>query len=472
MTTSGTSSSGGEPEATDSSSSSGETPGCGDGNIDDGELCDDGDLNGGYGQCALDCQAYGPSCGDGVTEKGFEVCDDGKEAGAYGGCALDCQGLASHCGDGVVDKDFEVCDDGDDVEGNGCNTNCIVSGTVLWEVTWTSPGQYSADSAQDVLLLDDGTIRLAHKTALSDAVDEILLSEFDADGNATSDPFTISSDHDVQITRSGDYLLSPEGWSEGPATAHNAAHAHTWSYDKQPLAAISLLPTGGAVATNRGFDDATDNWTVLGPTGDVEYQGPEQAVIFSAPTPFDDGTFIITGYPSGVSTPSATKFTINGTPEWQTELGGQDGSDPFSIATATSAGGISAFASQTTGLNNQIVVSVLGEDGSHLWDGEYSHPGLDDRSRAEDVAIDASGNVIVVGTATTGPDGSETNEAIAVKFDATGTLLWSRSFSGSSSGGRQRLNAVDTLPDGSVLVAGTLTNAASSWDVWLARLAP
>ncbi len=68
-------------------------------------------------------------CGNGEIDGG-EDCDDGTNDGGYGGCNADCT-FAAFCGDGDV-QEAEACDDGDEVEGNGCNTNCVVSGTPLW----------------------------------------------------------------------------------------------------------------------------------------------------------------------------------------------------------------------------------------------------------------------------------------------------------------------------------------------------
>ncbi|MCX4239587.1 hypothetical protein [Paraliomyxa miuraensis] len=86
-------------------------------------------------------------CGNGVVEDG-EVCDDGINDGAYDGCSPDCSELGPHCGDGFLD-DAEACDDGDQVDGNGCNVDCVVSGSVLWEVTYDSL-QHGVDTAYGI----------------------------------------------------------------------------------------------------------------------------------------------------------------------------------------------------------------------------------------------------------------------------------------------------------------------------------
>ncbi len=72
--------------------------------------------------CSLlaECQ---PRCGDGQVNLDGEACDDGNEVEGDG-CDTNC--TASACNNGIVAGD-EVCDDGNAVDGDGCDTNCTVS---------------------------------------------------------------------------------------------------------------------------------------------------------------------------------------------------------------------------------------------------------------------------------------------------------------------------------------------------------
>lgn len=50
----------------------------------------------------------------------------------------DTQGVPDTCGDGVVDEEEgEVCDDGNAIDEDGCNIDCLSSGSLLW--SWTPP---------------------------------------------------------------------------------------------------------------------------------------------------------------------------------------------------------------------------------------------------------------------------------------------------------------------------------------------
>lgn len=86
--------------------------------------CDSGSRYGdGAGDLSNTCVAATAVCGNGMIEVG-EDCEDGN-ADATDFC-VDCK--LARCGDGVVLANLEDCDDGNDVDGDGCNTNCLDCG--------------------------------------------------------------------------------------------------------------------------------------------------------------------------------------------------------------------------------------------------------------------------------------------------------------------------------------------------------
>lgn len=66
-------------------------------------------------------------CGDGVVQPPQEQCDAGtaNNTGGYGKCQANCT-LGPRCGDGVVQQG-ESCDDGNNVDGDMCPGNCIIT---------------------------------------------------------------------------------------------------------------------------------------------------------------------------------------------------------------------------------------------------------------------------------------------------------------------------------------------------------
>lgn len=122
----------------------------------------------------------GPICGDAMIE-GDEVCDDGVNDGSYGGCLPDCTNLGPHCGDGVEQGD-EACDDGDEVNGDGCNVDCIVSGSELWTRTFAGAAGYE-DYAKAVAVAPDDTIVAVGREGLSNSTRRAWIQRYASDGS-------------------------------------------------------------------------------------------------------------------------------------------------------------------------------------------------------------------------------------------------------------------------------------------------
>ena len=81
-------------------------------------------------------------------------------------------GVPSVCGDGVIEG-LEACDDGNDADEDGCNSDCVESGTLLW--SWDAPDE------QRVARIDYGPDdALLVATVRTDGVP--ILTRFDARG--------------------------------------------------------------------------------------------------------------------------------------------------------------------------------------------------------------------------------------------------------------------------------------------------
>lgn len=82
-------------------------------------------------------------CDDDVVESG-ETCDDDQQ---------------SLCGNGVVEPG-EMCDDGDGLNGDGCNVDCVASGTMRWAFT-DNAYEHGQESALAVAVLPDDSFVVA-----------------------------------------------------------------------------------------------------------------------------------------------------------------------------------------------------------------------------------------------------------------------------------------------------------------------
>ena len=101
----------------------------------------------------------------------------------------------------------------------------------------------------------------------------------------------------------------------------------------------------------------------------------------------------------------------------------------------------------------KIFVVKFAPDGSLTWQRIWNGTTIRGLGRP-DVAVSADGSVYVTGlTADNG------NDAVLLKFDANGTLLWERAWGGAAS---DQSLAVATASDGSVYIAGTATSFGPS----------
>ena len=96
---------------------------CGDGVQDPLEECDWGKNNSNtlIDACRENCTE--PTCGDGVVDSN-EACDDGNRIDDGNGCSETCERVG-FCGDNEIQSAVESCEDGNEVNGDGCSSNCI-----------------------------------------------------------------------------------------------------------------------------------------------------------------------------------------------------------------------------------------------------------------------------------------------------------------------------------------------------------
>ena len=136
------------------------------------------------------------------------------------------------------------------------------------------------------------------------------------------------------------------------------------------------------------------------------------------------------------------------------------------------------------GAGNGIFVAAYDGNGNHQWSAGFSNTAGD--QLAENVAIDAAGNVIVVGSVlgTISVGGSALSaptarHVLVAKYDSAGNHLWSHAYGDAVNASTARAVSVD--PSGNVLVAGRfqgtvnfggtpLTSLGSTQDAFVLKL--
>jgi hypothetical protein len=139
------------------------------------------------------------------------------------------------------------------------------------------------------------------------------------------------------------------------------------------------------------------------------------------------------------------KFAANGTLSWQRIWNGTTVRGLGRVAVATGAAGAVYVSGVSTDNGNDAVLLKFDANGALVWERTWGGAATDESLA---VATAADGSVYIAGTATSfGPSSAG---LFVVKFDANGTLVWQRIFDGAAG------NAVAVGPDGSVYAAGTI----------------
>lgn len=419
-------------------------------------------------------------CGDGQIE-GDEVCDDGEANGEYGQCAADCQGAGPHCGDGNTDAEFEQCDDGDAINGNGCNIDCVVSASTLWEVTKTTIGSTSFDIGREVVQMGDGTLRVASQGNVNATTQHVLLTDFDIDGAELDEHLHINATYptphfDVAgLHPDGTYNLIRfnvgQMFNGYNVSARSADHMfNDWIRDMDDgFTAVRRTGGGGLyVQQENPGDPAT--YYIVDADGDTVYFSPANTALryHSIAEVGSDVALIEEADVGAGFQPTLARFEEDGSLVYRTfydsAYEGVDGrwddaiigiGPDQSVAVAVPLGGST---------NAAMVLAKFSADGALEWETylEDDDAGL----HPEHVTVDGAGAVILGGRR---QPSLIDNDGLIIKLDPDGAQLWTHDLVGS---GHEAVFDVTVLADDSLVAVGAYTQISGSTDIWVSRIAP
>jgi len=376
------------------------------------------------------------------------------------------------CGDGVVEGD-EECDELDEVDGDGCNTDCVRSGSPRWSVVVAS--ETGSDRLFGLAKLASGDlVAVGHIQAKSR---DVLVMRFTADGQEVQ-----RAVHDVEggldeaeaVAQSGLGSLyvcgratvggSTRPWAarwdpqlEGPPELADVLPAALGGncHDIVYTDSIDVVAVGGTGVTAWSYTFADDDiaggeQTLVNPAGANRLKEVERA---------SDASIYVAGQLADLGVVhQPVSATDLGMPLVQTtevvELQGMRVTDD-----AIFVGGLLR---EVRGVDD-FWVAAYELDGSERWRWAPSLPAIDE---IEDLAVDGAGNVYAIGhTVSEGPD------RWVGKLDPAGELVWQRSdYPGSE--GDDRGRSIEVLDDGDLVVVAEIIDEAGDLDGWIARLAP
>jgi cysteine-rich repeat protein len=328
------------------------------------------------------------------------------------------------CGDGTPDEG-EACDDGNEVDSDGCNVDCTISGSVLWFHSQAG-GAGQSEDAFGVAVDAEGRAYVGGE--IWGAADlDFWVRQYEDDGLGWTQSFDGGGGNDGAraVTLRGSNLYVA-GYTVAAGQSNNV-----W---------LRSFGLDGAVAWTVAYDDALNGSNV----GQGVAADPGGNVIVAANE--------LVGDPMAPQADAwMREYSAAGAPVWTVGYGGAALSTDTARAVATDAAGrVAAVGSETVaGQGTDMWIRVYDTNGGVQWTALYGNANaLDDEAMA--VAFDGDGNVIVAGY--------ELDPVIPwrlwlTKYDPAGVPLWSQTWDGELLEGARAFGvAVDDIGD--IVVTG------------------
>jgi cysteine-rich repeat protein len=420
---------------------------CGDGLIQAGvEQCDMGAQNSDTGACTAMCATA--TCGDGLIQTGVEQCDMGAQNSNTGACTAMC--ATATCGDGFTQAGVEPCDDGNPVNGDGCNTNCVVSGTPIWTQTFNG-GAGLADGWNGVA---------------TDAMGNIYVTGFEGTAGQGYNAITRKYDAAGAVQWTQQYNGAGNGNDEGNGIAvDEAGNVYVTGYAQVSATDIDVLAvkyngTTGAVIwtmTLPGVPDGVDSGTGIA-------VNPVNGNVYAS-------GYAVTQAGVGSDLIVAKLDPATGALIWFDFLNGAGNLDDVAQGVAVDAtGGIVAAGAVRTASNYDTWVRKYTDNGATftvVWTRTFNGA-----SNADDagygIATDAMGNAVVTGMETVN---GQSNNVWLRKYDTNGNTVWTQTYA-SPSNLNDRGYGVRTDAAGNVVVCGFQAIANTTADIWVRKYSP
>ncbi|HSA32564.1 MAG TPA: SBBP repeat-containing protein [bacterium] len=409
------------------------------------------------------------TCGNGITDAG-ERCDDGAINGTNGHCTTSCTAIVSRTTRlwGTHPYTWSTFID-IDADGNmlimgylclqtagryiqeECDyflTKWHADGTQAWTVQGgTIPNYYypvdaAVDSSGNIYVAGNRVFLGSNNVRASD----LFLSKYSPEGALlwTKEWGTAFDDYlaAVEIGISGDIFMA--GYTSGGLDGNTAA-------GKNDLFLTRWEPDGAKVWT-RQWGTSEDDFggsLVTDATGNIFVAGYTYGAL--------DGNIL-----TGESDLFLSKWSPDGTKEW-TKQWGTDVADFGGTLAADTAGNVFVTGVTLGALDGDLlagksdpVLTKWDSDGNKKWTRQW---GTNDREGGGPIAVDAFGNILVLGSTPESLDGNAAvgeNDMFLTKWNTDGTKLWSSQWGSIYS---DAAHAMDTDTNGTIYVVGETQEA-------------
>jgi uncharacterized delta-60 repeat protein len=236
-------------------------------------------------------------------------------------------------------------------------------------------------------------------------------------------------------------------------------------------AAGNVIVTGSATVIGNGLDFYTAKYASANGAllWSRRYNGTGDGDDVAAAVAVDAaGSVVVTGTSRGNGSKDFYTAKYDGVTDtiiWDESYNGPGGGEDEATAVAVDAAGnvIVTGVSQNNGNKDLYTVKYAAADGDKLWDNRQNGNGNGD-DRANDVAVDADGNVVITGYS----EGTQNLDFYVAKYAAAdGKEIWSDRYNGPGNGDDAGTSvAVD--PQGNVIVTGTSEGTNNTQDFYTA----
>lgn len=424
-------------------------------------------------------------------------CESGRRFHEHAGDGLRDQCTNVTCGDGVAQAN-EECDDANEVDGDGCNNDCRVSGQELWTVGYASPGNVR-DRCYSVAVDSQGNAAVIGHVSVEGQGQNLWVRQYSADGEAG-----------WTWTLNGDSNGDEEGWSIVAIDDDEWLVAgYVDTVDTLNDAWIGRINADGILVWDATFDGGS---SYLDQTRDVELadngdiiaigyatnnrdletdlwfqrRSPDgQSIVWSQILPGLEnnatdrahGLTAVAGGYVGVgkkqtAAPSSwfwvEKFDENGTLVWSDEGTVGDPNSVWTAVDATPEGNVILAGNiETPAGDDDMWLQARGPGGEILWDETIGSPG-GDNDKANAVVVDARGGFIVGGEMGAG---AGSTDAWIRRYSPDRQEVWTVNYSGPA-GDRDTTWGLALAGDGTVWACGYESSPGTEWDLWVRRFTP
>jgi cysteine-rich repeat protein len=441
-------------------------------------------------------------------------CTSGRRFHDYAGDGL--AGLCTDvtCGDGDVVGD-EECDDGNDIDGDGCNNDCRVSGQEVWAVSYASPGDVR-DRCYSVAADSRGNVTVVGHISTVVDIDgvpteqaDIWVRQYDGDGedvwtwvldradNVSEEGWSVAvlENDDILVAASvgtdpgrtdawtgrlgSDGILQWEAQHDGEAAWLDAArdavaapdgdvvaigYATTVDDRESDLWFQRRSPDGRTIrwtAHRDGFPDMVGQWAQDRGHGIARVPGGYVGVGVRQAQGAVMGEYHQHHF--------VEHFDEQGNQVWS-DLGLAGEPDSVWTAVAATPEGevlLAGWIAATVGGDSDMWLQRRDPGGAILWEETIASPG-GDNDRANAIVVDERGGFIVGGEMGAG---AGSTDAWIRRYTPEGTDVWTWTLSGPA-GDRDTTWGLDIADDGTVYACGYQSTPGSEWDLWVRRFTP